>query len=45
MVNVEAVEDPIKPFAMNEVERALCVMKNGKSSRPTGIDKEQVVAF
>ena len=37
MVNVEAVESPMEPFAMNEVERALEIMKNGKASDPTGI--------
>ena len=37
MVNVEVVEGLIKPFAMNEVERALGIMKNGKASGPTGI--------
>ena len=40
MVNVEMVEGPMEPFAMNEVERALGIMKNGKASGPTGIVKD-----
>ena len=43
MVNVEVVEGPMEPFAMNEVERAL-IMKNGKASGPTGIVKEHLAA-
>ena len=37
MVNVEVVEGSMEPFAMNEVERALGIMKNGKANGPTGI--------
>ena len=44
MVNVEVVEGPMEPFAMNEVERALGIMKNGKASGPTGIVKEHLAA-
>ena len=44
MVNVEVVEGPMEPFAMNEVERALGIMKNGKASGPTGIVKEHLPA-
>ena len=44
MVHVEVVEGPIKPFAMNEVERALGIMKDGKASGPTGIVKEHLAA-
>ena len=44
MVNVGVVEGPMKPFAMNEVERALGIIKNGKPSGPTGIDKEHLAA-
>ena len=44
MVNVEVVESPMKPFAMNEVEIALGIMKNGKASGPTGIVKEHLAA-
>ena len=40
MVNVEVVEGPMEPFAINEVERALVIMKNGKASGPTEIAKE-----
>ena len=44
MVNVEVVEGPMEPFAMNKVERALGIMKNGKASGPTGIVKEHLAA-
>ena len=44
MVNVEVVEGPMEPFAINEVERALGIMKNGKASSPTGIVKEHLAA-
>ena len=44
MVNVEVVEGPMEPFAMNEVGRALEIMKNGKASGPTGIVKEHLAA-
>ena len=45
MVNVEVVEGSMEPFAMNEVERALGIMKNGKASGPTGIVKKHLAAF
>ena len=44
MVNVEVVEGPIEPFAMNEVERALGIMRNGKVSGPTEIFKKHLAA-
>ena len=44
MVNVEVVEGPMEPFAMNDAERALGIMKNGKASGPTGIFKEHLAA-
>ena len=44
MVNVEVVEGPMEPFAMNEVERALVIMKNSKAGGPTGIFKEHLAA-
>ena len=44
MVNVEVVEGLMEPFAMNEVERALGIMKNGKASGPAGIVKEHLAA-
>ena len=44
MVDVEVVEGPMEPFAMNEVERTLGIMKNGKASGPTGIVKEHLAA-
>ena len=44
MVNVEMVDGPMEPFAMNEVERALGVIKNGKASGPTGIFKKHLAA-
>ena len=44
MVNVEVVVGPMEPFAMNEVERVLGIMKNGKASGPTGIVKEHLAA-
>ena len=44
MVNVEMVESPMEQFAMNEVERALGIMKSGKASGPTGIVKEHLAA-
>ena len=37
MVKVKVVEGPMEPFAINEVERALGIMKNDKASGPTGI--------
>ena len=45
MVNVKVVEGPMEPFAMNEVERVLGFMKNGKASGTTGIVKEHLAAF
>ena len=44
MVNIEVVEGPMDPLAMNEVERALGIMKNGEASGPTGIVKEHLAA-
>ena len=44
MVNVEGVEGPMEPFAMNEMERALGIMKNGKASGTTGIVKKHLAA-
>ena len=44
MVNVKVVEGLMEPFAMNEVERALEIMKNGKASDPIGIVKEHLAA-
>ena len=44
MVNVEVVEGPMEPIAMNEVERALGIMKNGKTSGPTEIVKEHLAS-
>ena len=44
MVNVEVVQGFMEPFAMNEVEKALEIMKNGKASGPTGIVKEHLAA-
>ena len=44
MVDVEMVEGPMEPFAINEVERAVGIMKNGKASGPTGIVKEHLAA-
>ena len=44
MVNVEVVEGPMEPFAMNEVEKAPEIMKNGKTSGPTGIVKKHLAA-
>ena len=44
MVNVEVVEGPMEPFAMNEVERALGIINNGKASGQTGIVKEHLAA-
>ena len=43
-MNVKVVEGPMEPFAMNEVERALGIMKNGKASGPTGFVKEHPAA-
>ena len=40
----KVVEGPMKPFAMNEVERALGIMKNGKASSPNGIVKKHLAA-
>ena len=39
MVNVEMFEGPMEPSVINEVEKALEIMKNGKASGPTGIVK------
>ena len=44
MVNVEGVEGPMEPFAMNEVEKALGIMKNSKAKGPTGIVKKHLAA-
>ena len=44
MVKVEVVEGLMKPFAINEVERVLGIIKNGKASGPTGIAKEHLAA-
>ena len=44
MVNVEVVEGLIEPFTMNEVERALEIMKNDMASGPAGIVKEHLAA-
>ena len=44
MVNVEMVEGPMEPFAMNEVEKALGIMKNSKAIGPTGIVMEHLAA-
>ena len=44
MVNVEVVKGPMEPFAMNEVERVVGIMKNGKASGPTGIVKKHLAA-
>ena len=38
--NVEVVEGPMETFALNEVERAQEIMKNGKASEPTEIVKK-----
>ena len=43
-MNVEVVEGPVKPFAMDEVEKGLGIIKNGKTSEPTGIVKEPLSA-
>ena len=42
MVNVEV---SMEPFAMNEEERALKTMKNGKASGPYRIVKDHLAAF
>ena len=42
MVNVEVVEVLLRPFAMNEVKKALGIMENGKASEPTEIVKKQL---
>ena len=42
MVDVEVVEGPVGPFAMNEVEKGLEIIKKSKASRPTGIVKEHL---
>ena len=44
MVEVEVVEGPVEPFAMDEVEKGLGIMKNGKVSGLTGIVKEHLAA-
>ena len=43
-VNVEVVEGSIESFAMDEVEKALGIMENGKASGPTGVVKEHLGA-
>ena len=45
MVNVEVIEGPMEPFAMNGVERALRIMKNGKAIGPNGIVKDHLAAY
>ena len=44
MVNVEVAESPMLPFAIDELEKALRIVKNGKTSGPTGIVKEHLTA-
>ena len=44
MEKIEVVEGSMEPFAMNGVERALGIMKNGKASGPTGIVKKHLAA-
>ena len=44
MVNVDVVEGIMEPFAMDEMEKALGIMKNGKASGPTWIDKEHLAS-
>ena len=44
MVNVEVDVGSMEPFDMNEMKRALVIMKNGKASGPTGIFKEYLAA-
>ena len=45
MMEVKVVEGPVEPFAMNEVEKGLGIMKNDKASGPTGIVKKHLAAF
>ena len=44
MMNVKVVEGPMRLFAINEMERALGIMKNGKASGPTEIVKKHLAA-
>ena len=39
------VEGSVDPFVIDEVEKALGVMKNGKADEPTGIVKRHLAAF
>ena len=44
MINVEMVEGSMKKFFTGKVVKALEIVKNGKTSRPTGILKEHLAA-
>ena len=44
MVNVEVIEGPTEPFAMEKMEKALGMMKIDKVSGPTGIVNEHLAA-
>ena len=45
MVNLDAVEDSVEPFAMDKVEKTLGIMNNDKACKPTGIVKKHLVVF
>ena len=45
MVDVEEIEDPVKSFAEDEMEKGLGIIKNGKASGPTKIVKKHLAAY
>ena len=45
MVELEVFEGSMEPFAVDEVEKGLGIMKNSKVNRPTGIVKKYLATF
>ena len=44
MVDVKVVEGLVKPFAIDKMNKGLGIIKNGKTSGPTGIVKKHRAA-
>ena len=45
MINVEEVAGPVEPFAMDEMEKTLGIMKNGKAIGTTGVVMKHPAAY
>ena len=45
VVNVNVAGGLVESFAMDEVVKALGIVKNGKASEPTGIFKDNLAVF